>query len=181
MRRSLEVALISIFTALGVILSPIWFPVFSSKAFPFQHMINILSAVILGPFHAALIAFLIGVIRNSLGIGTIYAFPGGIPGGLVVGFFYRVLKGRLNRSKAWKLASITEPLGTVLIGATVSFLMVAPLIGDERVLALASENLFTGLLLFSIGWFLSSIIGVIAAFTVLYFLEVSGYIKYVEE
>ncbi len=180
MRLSIQIALTSIFIALGVVLSPIWFPVMGSKAFPFQHMINVLSAIILGPLHAALIALLIGIIRNALGIGTIYAFPGGIPGGLVVGGVYLLLRGRLERSKAWKLSAVTEPIGTVLIGAVLSYFFVAPLIGDERTLALASQNLFTGLMIFSLGWLLSSVIGVLAAFTVLYFLEISGYISYIE-
>ena len=180
MRPSIQIALTSILIALGVILSPIWFPVMGSKAFPFQHMINVLSGIILGPFHAALIAFFIGIIRNALGIGTIYAFPGGIPGGLVVGGFYLLLKRRLDRSKAWKLSAISEPIGTVLIGALLSYFLVAPLIGDERTLALASENLFIGLMIFSLGWLLSSVIGVLVAFTVLYFLEISGYIRYIE-
>ncbi len=180
MRSSIRIALTSIFIALGVILSPIWFPVMGSKAFPFQHMINVLSAVILGPLYASLIAFFIGVIRNTLGIGTIYAFPGGIPGGLVVGGVYLFLRDRIDRSRAWKISALTEPIGTVLIGAVVSYFFIAPLIGDERTLALASQNLFTGLLIFSLGWLLSSVIGVLVAFTVLYFLEISGYISYIE-
>lgn len=180
MKVSIQIALTSIFIALGVVLSPIWFPVMGSKAFPFQHMINVLSAIILGPLHAALIAFIVGIIRNALGIGTIYAFPGGIPGGLVVGSVYLILKGRIDKSKAWKISAVTEPIGTVLIGALISYFFVAPLIGDERTLSLASQNLLTGLMIFSFGWFISSIIGVLVAFTALYFLEVSGYISYIE-
>jgi len=34
-----------------------------------------------GPLWAAIAAIIIGIIRNALGVGTIYAFPSGIPGG----------------------------------------------------------------------------------------------------
>ena len=180
MRRSMEIALTSIYIALGVILSGLWFPVLGSKAYPFQHMVNILSAVTLGPLHAALIAIIIGIIRNILGIGTIYAFPGGIPGGLVVGTIYLLLKNRMGQRTAWKLSALTEPIGTVGIGAVISYFLVAPLIGDERTLQLASQNLFGGLLIFSTGWLLSSVIGVVIAIIILYFLEASQYIKYIE-
>lgn len=180
MRPSIKIALISTFTALGIVLSPLWFPVLGSKAFPFQHMINVLAAITLGPLYAALVAFFIGVIRYSIGVGTIYAFPGGIPGGFVVGAFYLLLRRYIQTSRAWKISAFTEPIGTVLIGAVVSYFLIAPLIGDERTLALASENIFTGLLIFSMGWFISSFIGVLAAFMTLYFLEVSGYIRLLE-
>ena len=52
-------------------------------------------------------------------MGTVYAFPGGIPGALVVGIIYRYI---------WKTdyAGFAEPLGTVVIGATLSALVVAP-------------------------------------------------------
>ncbi|HIE37445.1 TPA: energy coupling factor transporter S component ThiW [Candidatus Geothermarchaeota archaeon] len=180
MRISVKIALIASYTALGIVLSPLWFPVLGSKAFPFQHMINILSAITLGPLYAALVAVFVGIIRYSLGLGTIYAFPGGIPGGLVVGTFYILLRRYIPPSKAWKISAFTEPIGTVLIGALTSYFLIAPLIGDERTLALASENIFTGLLIFSTGWFISSFIGVLVAFTTLYFLEVSRYIRFLE-
>ena len=56
-----------------------------------------------------------------LGVGTFFAFPGGIPGALAVGLAYRYL---------WRSdkATLLEPLGTAL-GAFISALIVAPMMG----------------------------------------------------
>ena len=39
---------------------------------------NVVAAVVLGPWWAVVIAAVIGVIRNVMGVGTVLAFPGGI-------------------------------------------------------------------------------------------------------
>ena len=174
MRPSLRISLIAFLSALGVVLSPFWFPVFTSKAFPAQHLINSLAGVLLGPLDAALIAIIIGVIRNNLGLGTIYAFPGGIPGGIVVGIFYLLFRRRFGDSISRKIAVFTEPIGTVLIGATLSIYIVAPWINDvgmmERIASI-------GLIPIYIGWFISSISGVIIALVILTALEKSGLLE----
>ena len=173
MRVSLRISLIAFLSALGVILSPFWFPVLASKAYPAQHLINSLAGVLLGPIDAAIIAIIIGIIRNNLGLGTIYAFPGGIPGGVVVGVFYRFLRGRLSGSRAMKLSIFTEPIGTVLIGATLSIYIVAPWVNDVAMLNKVSA---VGLIPIYVGWFLSSISGVIIALFILAALERAGLI-----
>ena len=180
MRLSLRVSMISIFTALGVVLSPFWIPVLTSKAFPMQHMINALSGVLLGPFDALIIAFLIGVIRVSFGLGTIYAFPGGLPGGFVVGLFHILFKRFFKRSTAMKISIWTEPIGTVLIGATLSLLVVAPLIGDLKMMEILSRNFLLGLLTLYLGWSISSLSGVILAFIIIIFLDKLGLIGKLE-
>lgn len=177
MRFTSRISLISVFTALGVTLSPLWIPVLTSKAFPAQHMINALAGVLLGPIDALLIAFLIGVIRISLNLGTVYAFPGGLPGGFVVGLFYIIFRKILKRSHAMKLAVWTEPIGTVLIGATLSLFIVAPLIGDIGMLEKISQNLLYGLLTLYLGWSISSFSGVFLAFLIIIFLDKTGLIE----
>lgn len=171
MRASIRISMIAFLSALGVVLSPFWFPVFTSKAFPAQHLINSLAGVLLGPIDAAIIAIIVGIIRNNLGLGTIYAFPGGIPGGVVVGIFYMLLRGRFDESIIRKVSISTEPIGTVLIGATLSIYIVAPWINDvgmmERVASI-------GLIPIYLGWFLSSISGVIIALIVVTALERAG-------
>lgn len=114
-----KITLTAILIALTVALSPLYIPLGTTKCFPAQHMMNAVAGVLLGPWYAGLMALGTGLIRNFLGMGTIYAFPGGIPGALVVGIIYRYI---------WKTdyAGFTEPLGTVVIGATLSALVVAP-------------------------------------------------------
>ncbi|RLG64512.1 energy coupling factor transporter S component ThiW [archaeon] len=154
--RTRKVALTIILTAIGVIISPLWFPVGPSKAFPGQHLINVLAGILVGPWWAALIAILIGIIRNALGIGTIFAFPGGIPGGVVVGIAYEMLKNKRHRTR---IAALTEPIGTVLIGATLSIFIIAPLIGKEAMIAIYP--------MVYLGWAISSLSGVAIALAVL--------------
>ena len=123
-----RIALAAVLIAVTVVLSPIHFPIGSSKCYPAQHMVNGIAGVLLGPWYAAVMAFFTGVIRNLLGMGTLHAFPGGIPGGLVVGIVYRHVKRT-------DLAAITEPLGTVVIGATISAYVVAPYLGKAFTVA----------------------------------------------
>lgn len=116
------VAYTGLFVALGVIASGVHIPVGPTKVFPFQHTLNVLAGIILGPWYGALAAFLTGVLRIVLGTGTIFAIPGGIPGVVVVGVFYHYV-----RRCDW--VGLLEPVGTGPIGATLSTYLVAPLVG----------------------------------------------------
>ena len=108
---------------LGVALSPFFIPIGPIKAYPFQHMINIIAGILLGPFWAAGAAALTGILRNMLGLGTLFAFPGGIPGGFVVGLIYHYL--RVKRD----VVAFTENIGTTVIGATLAYYLLVPAIG----------------------------------------------------
>jgi len=126
MKKNTEVrkaVLTSLFAALAVLLSGVHFPVGPTKVFPFQHMVNVLAGVVVGPWYGALAALIAGIIRNAVGTGTIFAFPGGIPGAIVVGLAYRWV------GKDW--ATLTEPLGTGLIGVAVIVMFLGPLLGKE--------------------------------------------------
>ncbi|NJE06564.1 energy coupling factor transporter S component ThiW [Thermococcus sp. M36] len=114
----------AVFIALGVVLGTMSFPVGPTKVAPFQHFINVLTGILLGPWWASFVAFAVGLLRMSLGVGTIFSLPGGIPGAFVVGLAYMALKK--------DVAAFTEPLGTVFIGGTLSALLVAPAIGVEK-------------------------------------------------
>jgi len=118
-----KIILTGLFAAIAVILSGISFPIGPTKCFPFQHAINAICGVLLGPWYAALSAMISGIIRNMLGTGTIFAFAGGIPGALVVGIVHRFW------SKDY--AAFAEPLGTGPIGASISAYLVAPWIGKS--------------------------------------------------
>lgn len=118
----------TILVALSVVLSPVNFPIGSVKPFPFQHMINAIAGVLLGPWYAAVMATITGAIRFSLGTGTIFAFPGGIPGGLIVGLFHNYLIKS-------DYAALTESIGTGIIGALLSALLVGPLAVQAGIIA----------------------------------------------
>src|SRR5690625_7495252 len=66
----------SVFVAIGTIGSQLlWFPAGIAKAYPVQHAINVIAAIMLGPGPAVAIAFMIGLLRNMLGLGSLLAFP----------------------------------------------------------------------------------------------------------
>ena len=154
-----KIALAAVLVAVTVVLSPIHFYIGNSKCFPAQHMINGIAGVLLGPLYAAIMALFTGVIRNMLGIGTLHAFPGGIPGALVVGLVYRYVKRT-------DFAALTEPLGTVVIGATISALLVAQYLGKAFTIAF-----------WWIAFGASSIPGSIIGFMVLKSLRLTGLIE----
>ncbi|MGQ9515447.1 MAG: energy coupling factor transporter S component ThiW [Thermoproteota archaeon] len=164
-----KLVMISIFSALGVAIAPFaWFEFLGTKANPTQHMINAILGVLLGPSWAALAAIIIGIIRNLLGIGTIYAFPGGIPGGIIVGIFYWLLRHFKISEKVRLVSALTEPIGTVLIGATLSLYLFAPLIGTRNLLDLMMrEGPLLAFIIFGAGWTLSSISGSVLGFIIL--------------
>lgn len=117
-----KIAQAAVLAATAVVLSPLSFPIGPTRVYPAQHMINGVGGVLLGPWYATLVAVVAAVVRNGLGTGTIFAFPGGIPGALIVGLVRRYL---------WKrdYAALTEPVGTAG-GAVISALLVAPLASE---------------------------------------------------
>ncbi len=116
-----RVVLAGVCAALPVVLSfvPGSIPVAGAKVLPWQHMTNVIAGVMLGPWYAALAATIAALLRNLFGVGTLLAFPGSIPGAIVVGLAYRLVR------KPW--AGLLEPLGTGPIGATLGALVVAPM------------------------------------------------------
>ncbi len=122
-RKVRSIVLTGLFAATAVLLSGVNFPVGPIKAFPFQHMVNILAGVLIGPWYAALSALIAAMIRNAMGTGTIFAFPGGIPGGILVGLAYRWVQ------RDW--AAWMEPVGTGFIGVPVTVFLLGPILGKE--------------------------------------------------
>jgi len=116
-----RLTLAGLLAAAGVLLSGICFPVGPTRCFPFQHTVNVVSGILLGPWWAMGVAFTTSVIRVLMGTGTLFAFPGSIPGALMVGLVYRLL------GRDW--AAFAEPIGTGPIGATISALILGPAIG----------------------------------------------------
>ncbi|MDH7477700.1 MAG: energy coupling factor transporter S component ThiW, partial [Candidatus Bathyarchaeota archaeon] len=122
---------------------------------------------------------IIGVIRNILGVGTIYAFPGGIPGGMVVGIIYWMLKHLKRSEKTALISALTEPIGTILIGAPLALCLIAPWIGPQGYSAtlldlIANEGLTVAFLTFGFWWALSCVPGSIIGFAILLILNRVG-------
>lgn len=167
-----KMALAAVFSALGVVIAPFfWFPFLGTRAYPGQHMINALAGVLLGPLWAAVVAIFTGIIRNAFGIGTLYAFPGGIPGGVVVGIVYWFLRKFKKTGKVPLLSALFEPVGTLLIGATVSICLVAPWLGTQKLLSLLESGPLTALLLLWSGWAVSCVPGSVLGFIILLTLD----------
>lgn len=111
MKRTRLLATMSVFIAIGTLGSQlIWFPAGVAKAYPVQHAINVMAAVMLGTGPAVIIAFIIGILRNLLGLGSLLAFPGGMIGAILAGVFYKTF----HRNIA---AACGEVIGTGIIGA----------------------------------------------------------------
>lgn len=106
-----RLALAGMLAAVGTLSAHlIWFPAGVAKAFPVQHAINVVAGVLLGPWPAAAIALVIGVLRNVLGLGTPLAFPGGMIGALLAGWAYA-------RFRTYGAAIAGEVIGTGILGA----------------------------------------------------------------
>ena len=79
--KTKNVARAVILVAIAVALSPVFIPVGISKCFPAQHMVNVIGAVMLGPWYAVAIAAIAGkeeimealqVANYISGIGCVY-------------------------------------------------------------------------------------------------------------
>lgn len=110
-----------ILVAVAVALSPFFIPVGISKCFPAQHMVNVLSAVMLGPGYAVAVATIAAILRNILGLGTLLAFPGGIFGAFLAALAYRLTKNIY-------MAGLGEVVGTGILGSLISVWLVAPML-----------------------------------------------------
>jgi energy-coupling factor transport system ATP-binding protein len=156
-----KVARAVILVAIGVALSPFTsIPIGIARINPTQHFVNILSAVLLGPWWALGIAFIIGVLRNALGTGTLLAFPGGMIGAFLAGWLYRY-------SRNLYLGALGEIIGTGILGALVSTLLIAPVL-MKKAMALSAL-----ILAFSGSTLLGSIIGILA----LKLLDRAGFVR----
>lgn len=114
MSRTRLMTVMALFIAIGTLGSQvIWFPAGIAKAYPAQHAINVLAAIMLGPLPAVIIAFIIGLLRNMLGLGSLLAFPGGMIGAFLAGVLYK----RFGKNS---LAALGEVIGTGIIGALFS-------------------------------------------------------------
>ena len=104
-----KLCIASILCAVAVVGSLFSFPVLGSKCAPVQHTVNILCAVVLGPWYGVLVAFCASLIRNLMGLGSLMAFPGSMLGALLCGIAFW-------KTKNVPLTLVAEVLGTGILG-----------------------------------------------------------------
>lgn len=123
--KTKKLAYAAMLIALGLAMSNfVYFPVGASKCTPVQHIINVMSAVALGPGYAVSIAFCISVIRNILGTGTLLAFPGSIIGAFFAGVLYKKTGNKF-------FTAAGEITGTGIIGAIAAYPIAKFALGKE--------------------------------------------------
>lgn len=117
-----KIALAGVLCAVAIVGSMFSFPVFGSKCAPVQHMVNVLCAVLLGPWYGVAVAFVASLLRNLLGLGSLMAFPGSMCGALLCGILYHKTKNLLAT-----LAG--EVFGTGIIGGLLAWPVAVFLMG----------------------------------------------------
>jgi len=123
--KTKKTVLAGLLIAVAVVGSTLAFPVLGSKCSPVQHMVNVLAAVILGPWYGVAMAFITSVIRVACGLGTFMAFPGSMCGALLAGLLYRQFK-RLP------FACIGELFGTSVIGGLLAYPVALFIMGNKN-------------------------------------------------
>jgi energy coupling factor transporter S component ThiW len=123
--KTKKLVLIAMFVAISVAGSAfVSFPAGIARAYPVQHAVNVISAVLLGPGSALLIAFLTGLARVLTGTGSLLAFPGGMIGALLAGRMYAKF-GKIG------LAAVGEVAGTGIIASLIAVPYARILIGTD--------------------------------------------------
>ena len=105
-----KMVLCAILASLAFVLNTfVYFPAMA----PFQHFVDVVAAVFLGPWWACLSAFLCGIMRMMSG-RTIQSVTGAVFGPILGGFLWRKTK---NIYLVW----VGEIIGTGLLGAMASY------------------------------------------------------------
>lgn len=123
--RKLTVA--AMLVAVSVVLSAFSIPIGASRCFPIQHLVNVISAVFLGPLYGVIIAFCTSLIRNLLGTGSLLAFPGSMAGAFLCGMVFSYTKRLIP-------TYFGEVIGTGIIGGMLCYPVATLLMGQEAAL-----------------------------------------------
>lgn len=128
MNKTYKLTLTSIIVALTTLSSHlIYIPIGFTKIFPIQHFSNLLLAVLLGPWYAVSGAFVVSTLRNMLGTGSVFAYPGSMIGALLAGYLF-------VKTKKIGFAFLGEVIGTGIIGAMATYPIGVLLFGKELTL-----------------------------------------------
>lgn len=155
-----KLTIAAMLAAVAVVGSLISVPVLGAKCAPVQHIVNVVCAIVLGPFYGVSVAFVASLIRNLLGLGTLLAFPGSMCGALLAGLLYYFFKKT-------PLAYIGEVVGTAIIGGMLAYPVALLFMGNK------AAALFTFVVPFAI----STVVGTIIAAVVMEILKKTGLLK----
>ncbi|MCV3740184.1 energy coupling factor transporter S component ThiW [Lentilactobacillus hilgardii] len=145
-----KMILTALLSALGVVGGSMFeFTIGVAKVAPMQHLINLISGVLVGPWWAITQAFITSLIRNILGTGTVLAFPGSMIGAFCVGWLFQ-------KTRNLFVAACGELVGTGIIGAIVAYPVAKCLMGANG-----------ALWLFVPSFFLSALVGVMIGYVIL--------------
>ncbi|MEH7106601.1 energy coupling factor transporter S component ThiW [Bacillus sp. JJ1764] len=128
MNKTYKITLTAMMIAIGTISSNlVAIPIGFTKVFPVQHFLNVLSAVLLGPYYAVAQAFCVSLIRNLMGTGSIFAFPGSMVGALLASLLF-------YKTRKIYFAFIGEVIGTGIFGAMLSYPIATLIMGQKATL-----------------------------------------------
>ena len=158
-----KLAIAGVMVAVAVVGSLFSFPMFGSKCAPVQHMVNILSAVLLGPWYGVFVAFTASLLRNLLGLGSLMAFPGSMFGALLCGVMYW-------KTKKLFPTLLAEVFGTAVLGGLCAYPVAIFLMGVP-----ASSVAFYG---YIIPFLVSTAVGSLLSGIIVFSLQKSGALRY---
>ncbi|MCM3764393.1 energy coupling factor transporter S component ThiW [Neobacillus niacini] len=128
MTKTHKMTLTAMMIAIGTLSSNlIVIPIGITKVFPMQHFLNVLSAVLLGPYYAVAQAFCVSLLRNLMGTGSIFAFPGSMVGAFLAAKLF--MKFRKVHFAFWG-----EVIGTGILGALLSYPIATLILGQKATL-----------------------------------------------
>lgn len=153
--KLLRLVFLSMTVAIGVVISPI---LRIEGMCPTAHLVNIVCAVLLGPWYALANALITAFLRMTLMAIPPLAITGSVFGAVLSGVMYRVTKGSILA------AVLGEIVGTGIIGALVSYPVMAILMGREGLTAFFYVPLFLG----------ATIMGGVVAYILLTMLKKMG-------
>jgi energy coupling factor transporter S component ThiW len=127
-KKTHKLTLTAMMIAIGTISSNLFYiPIGFTKVFPVQHFLNVLSAVLLGPYYAVAQAFGVSLLRNLMGTGSLFAFPGSMVGAFLASILFW-------KTRKLYLAFIGEVIGTGIIGALLSYPIATLFLGQKATL-----------------------------------------------
>ncbi len=110
--------------AVTVACSGFYIPIGAAKCFPVQHAVDMVAAVLFGPWYAVGVAFVASLLRIFLGTGTLLAFPGSMIGAALSGFLF-------YKTKSLLAAYTGEILGTGVLGALAAYPVAVSVLSKE--------------------------------------------------